>query len=167
MQSPTDVGTALAGALYKCGRTAGWLAVAVVQKPAADLMLPYSSSWTVEVTVAEHWNSTRDGRSNLRLGSTGSDRVSILPLSQWQPTRLHMRARIMSKKAVFDRTLTSRRLCCGHTVVGVDVTGHSHPMPPTDSHFQAIVAAAVACKTSCARFNTVVFSVDLCVCRPR
>ena len=71
-----------------------------MQAPAADLVLPYSSSWDLEVTVTETWNSSRESRTRLRV----NENVSILPLDQWSPSRLHMRARLSSKKAVFSST---------------------------------------------------------------
>ena len=69
----------------------------LAQRPAADLVLPYASSWDVEVTVVEHWTSVRPERNNLRT-ATVNDRVSILPLEQWQPSRLSMRVRLVSGK---------------------------------------------------------------------
>ena len=37
-----------------------------MQPPAADLQLPYSSEWELELVVTEHWNSTHGGPGGLR-----------------------------------------------------------------------------------------------------
>jgi hypothetical protein len=37
-----------------------------MQPPAADLQLPYSSEWDLELIVTEHWNTTNSAQGSLR-----------------------------------------------------------------------------------------------------
>ena len=37
-----------------------------MQPPAADLQLPYSSEWDLELLVTEHWNTTNSAQGSLR-----------------------------------------------------------------------------------------------------
>ena len=61
-----------------------------MQPPAADLQLPYSSEWDLELIVTEHWNTTNSAQGSLRasakVGSLSPPAAIMTVLHWWCKT---------------------------------------------------------------------------------